>query len=291
MSFSLCIRFILLCIPFLCHGLEEGVPLFYWQEQKVNFGDELSRVLVERIVGSSVRCYNKRSKKQDKKLLAVGSILYFANEGDLIWGSGVHGKTYDKKYYDFHHLDVRAVRGPITRKFLQEQLGIACPEVYGDPALLFPYFFPEFKRKKNPSIDVLIIPHYADEQYFPKSDYENVVYTSEPWQEIIRKILDSKFVVSSTLHGLILAESYGIPARVLHVSDSPHNLVLKYQDYFLGTGRSHFSFATTVEEAIRMGGEAPPQCDLARLYAAFPFEFWPDRQFKQPNFGLHHAFY
>lgn len=266
---------------------EEGLPLFYWQEDKLaNFGDLLSRVLVERIVNGPVRCYTKKGKNQDKKLLAIGSILYFAHEDDVIWGSGVNGKTADKQFYDLKHLDVRAVRGPITRRFLKEELGIDCPEVYGDPGLLFPYLFPEFKRKENPKYDFIIIPHYSDAQYFLKSDYENVVYTSEPWKEIIDKILDSRFVIASSLHAVIIAEAYGIPARLLRITDSRHNHFLKYKDYYLGTNRPNFLYATSVEEALRMGGEDPFQCDLKKLYEVFPFEFWPDRIFYHPNFDL-----
>lgn len=288
--------FILVFAPLQSFSLEseksstkEGLPMFYWKEDKFfNFGDHLSRILVERIVNGSMRCYTKKNKDQEKKLLAVGSILYFANDGDVVWGSGVNGKTFDKKYYGFKKLDVRAVRGPITRQFLMENFNIDVPEVYGDPALLFPYFFPEFKRKKKPSLEYLIVPHYTDAQYFPKSEYKNVIYTMEPWDKIIDKILDTKFVVSSSLHAIVIAEAFGIPARVLRITDSPHNNILKYQDYYLGTNRPSFQYATSVEQALKMGGEPPIRCDLKKLYEAFPFEFWPNRQFKHPDFGVNY---
>jgi pyruvyltransferase len=262
-----------------------GLALFYWDEfPQKNFGDQLSKVLVERIVGSPLQCYVKKNKKQKKKLLAIGSILYFANDGDVVWGSGVNGKFLDRSKFDFKYLDVRSVRGPLTRRFLMENFHIYCPEVYGDPALLFPYFFPEFKKSKNPSIEYLVIPHLTDEKYFPKTDYENVLYLSEPWDKVVRKILDAKFVISSSLHGLVIAEAYGIPARALRVAESPHNTRLKYFDYYLGTGRTEFEFASSVEEALRMGGEPPCRCDLQAIYDAFPKEYWPEVHFKQPIF-------
>ena len=100
----------------------------------------------------------------------------------MIWGSGINGKILDKKAFDFTSLDVRAVRGPLTRQFLIENFQVDCPEVYGDLRPSLPYLFPEFKKKEAPSIDYLIVPHYADQEYFPKSEYPNVIYTSEPWQ-------------------------------------------------------------------------------------------------------------
>ena len=264
----------------------DGLPLFFWNEDPtVNFGDFLSKVIVERIVDTPLKCYMKKGKAQDKKLLAIGSILYFAATDDVVWGSGVNGKILDKQFFEFTRLDVRAVRGPLTRQFLMENFQIDCPEIYGDPGLLFPYLFPEFEKKENPSIEYLIVPHYTDKIYFPKDEYENVIYTSEPWDLIVEKILDSKFVIASSLHAVVIAEAYGIPARVLRITESKHNHFLKYKDYYLGTNRPNFEYATSVEEALRMGGEPPFECDLKRLYAAFPFEFWPDTQFNPISFN------
>jgi pyruvyltransferase len=268
----------------------EGLPLYYWNEQWhgrvfTNFGDYLSLKLVERIVGCPVRVYKKTPKKYEKKLLAIGSIFYFANDQDVIWGTGVSGKRLSRKDYKFNQLDVRAVRGPLTRAFLMHQFQIDCPEIYGDPALLFPYFFPEFKRKEKPSRDYIIIPHYSEEDLFPKEEWENVVFSTEPWNEVIEKILDSRFVISSSLHGIIIAEAYGIPARVLRVLENPHiEPLFKYQDYYLGTNRPNFRCATSVDEALEMGGEPPFECDLKKLYEAFPFDHWPNSSFITPEF-------
>ncbi len=277
----------LYCFPSHGFGKEQltGLPLFYWNEDPmINFGDYLSRVLVERIVETPLHCYVKKSKYQKKKLHAIGSIFYFAATDDVVWGSGINGKTLNKEAYDFTHLDIRSVRGPLTRKFLQENFQIECPEIYGDPALLFPYLFPEFKKKENPSIDYLIIPHYTDQSVFPKSNYHNVVYTTDPWREVLEKILDSRFVIASSLHALVIAEAYGIPARAFRIADSEHNHAFKYYDYYLGTQRPNFQFASSVEEALLMGGEPPIRCDLQKLYDAFPFEFWPNIQRKPLKF-------
>jgi len=276
--------FLFYCYPLLgfAGAQPEGLPLFYWQEKWrgrtfVNFGDYVSFKLVERMVGGSLRPYVKGQKNVEKKLLASGSIFSFAINDDVVWGSGINGKLLYKKDYRFNTLDIRSVRGPLSRRFLKETLGIHCPEIYGDPALLFPYFFPEFQRQQNPSNDYIIIPHYSEEHLFMKKEWDNIVFSTDPWDDIVRKILDSRLVISSSLHGVLIAEAYGIPARLLRITDNEP--LFKYIDYYLGTGRPNFSYATTVDEALEMGGEAPIKCDLEKVYQAFPFEYWPNVHF------------
>lgn len=263
-------------ILFCVEASEEGLPLCCWQQKEfVNFGDNLGVVIVERIVSDSVTI----SKKGEKKLLGLGSLLYFAETGDVLWGTGCNYKYTQKKDYSFTELDIRAVRGPLTRAFI-EKLGVKCPEVYGDPALLFPYLFPEFKRKKNPSSSYVVIPHLYERSLFQPGPH--VVSPTEHWKKVILAILDSAFVISGSLHAIIIAESYGIPARYLRLSENEP--LFKYQDYYASTGRNSFQFATSVKEALYLGGEPPIKFDPKPLWKTFPFEFWPNAIFSAPQF-------
>ena len=55
---------------------------------------------------------------------------------------------------------IHAVRGPLTKAKLDSE-GIACPEVFGDLALLMPEIYdPSFKKKYK----VGILPHYVDKK-------------------------------------------------------------------------------------------------------------------------------
>lgn len=266
-----------------CSALDD-LPLYYWQQPTfVNFGDYLSVKLVERIIDGPVRIFKKKVKNNEKKLLAIGSIMSFANDHDVIWGTGINGKLLNKKDYNFSKLEIHAVRGPLTRQFLKEKFNINCAPIYGDPALLIPYFFPEFEKQEYPKYDYIIIPHYSEKNFFPRGNDSNIVYATDPWEEILTKILDSRFVISSSLHGIIVAEAYGIPARLLRITETEP--LFKYRDYYLGTNRPHFQYATSIEEALKLGGEEPFKCDLKKLYESFPFEYWPKTSFKKPNFS------
>jgi pyruvyltransferase len=252
----------------------QAPSLFFWDARPQlgfsNFGDALSEALVERMIKAKISIASQPFDGLPK-LLGMGSIMHYAQNGDIIWGTGVNGKSPDKAYR-FSALDVRAVRGPLSREFLLKR-GIKCPEVYGDPTLLLPRYFPEFKKASNPSHDYLIIPHYSDEPLF--RDSPNVVSVKEDWATVIAKILDSKFVIASALSGIIVAEAFGIPARLLQLAnDSNTEDLFKYRDYYLGSGRETFTYATSVEEALKLGGEPLPQCDLDQLEQAFPFELF-----------------
>lgn len=256
---------------------QKGPTLYYWRpiDGTTNFGDMLSPPIVEAIVGHRVATTsNSRflENKKKNKLLAVGSIMHMAEENDVIWGSGCSGPPYtpDGSLYRFQHLDVRAVRGPMTRKFLLD-IGIHCPAVYGDPALLLPRLFPEFTRATHPSREYIIIPHMVDERRF--ANHPHAVTVRGYWKDIVHQILNSKFVISSSLHGIIVAEAFGVPARYLRLNEN--RAIFKFADYYAGTGRPNFQYATSVEEALKMGGEPPMKCNLDKLYKAFPRDLFP----------------
>lgn len=274
-----------LSLQIFADDMKQELPLYYWDARATqgfsNFGDALSVVLTERIIGHEVRVV-EIPFCHEKKLLGMGSILNYAQDNDIIWGTGINGKCSPSSYV-FTQLDVRAVRGPLTRKFLLEK-GISCPEVYGDPTLLFPRLFPEFKKNPQPSREYVVVPHFSDESFFV--DDTHMISVKDPWDIVISKILDSQFVISSALSGIIIAEAFGIPARLL-VLDNANNTenLVKYADYYYGTSRFEFKCARSVEEALKMGGEALPQCDLDKLYNAFPLR----RTFSLKDFLTHHS--
>lgn len=257
--------FIFLMILFAGPIDASAETLYWWRPLKgTNFGDELSHAIVERMVGRPI--VRASLKSPDPTLFALGSIIQSARDDDLIWGSGYWGHLHIT--HQFKRLDVRAVRGPRTRERLL-RLGIICPEVYGDPAILMPLLFPEFQRQA-PQNEYIIIPHFTEISRFKR--VQNVVLPTAPWKEVIQQILQSRLVIASSLHGLILAEAFGIPARMLRITD--HEPLFKYQDYYESTGRPAFTYATSVKEALLMGGEEPGYIDVKPLLDAFPWDYF-----------------
>lgn len=243
-----------------------------------NIGDYLSLVVVEYLcskygVGLAVPV------NRTKHLYAVGSILPGYQDA-VVWESGF---GYDKpqKWYSFiynwlhrnvYRLDIRAVRGPETRRILTK-MGLACPEVYGDPAVLMPLIYPGNKARNQ--YEYIVIPHYSKVHNYKNQPNILCTFTSK-YLEFIDKILGAKLVISASLHGIILAEAYGIPAVMLH--DTPSEDITKYKDWYYSTGRMLFPIARSVEEALELGG-TPLEYDKIEqmqevLLKTFPKDLW-----------------
>jgi pyruvyltransferase len=231
-----------------------------------NFGDYLSSVITTKILADA-GLFLSQAVARPARLLAIGSILHMAKDGDTIWGAGVGGKVPPERY-QFTRLDVRAVRGPRTREFLLER-GIDAPEVYGDPALLVGHLMPRWHGRKK-TRPYVFVPNMWD---LPLTrGWPNVISPLLPWNVCFHAITSSEMIVASSLHGLIVAEAYGIPARYVRLTDEEP--LIKYEDYLWGTGRRTLEFARSVEEGLEMGGMPPPTVDVSRLLSAFPFDLW-----------------
>ncbi len=246
-----------------------SVGLVYWvpNERTLNFGDEISRVIFLAMLAR--KGYTPFDETPSRAtMLAVGSILHFAPEGATVWGSGANVHEGLEREYPAT-LDVRAVRGPRTAEFLRNR-GITVPDVYGDPALLLPELFPG-RFKAMGEIEVGIVPNWADLDRFRGSKLP-IIDPMRSWNVCVEDILKCRFVLCSSLHGLIIAESYGIPARYVRVSDQEGTF--KYRDYYESTGRPDFRTAGSIEEGLEMGGEPLPTFDTKPLLEAFPYDLW-----------------
>ena len=221
-----------------------------------NVGDWLSLVIVENVAAQyGIDIYKEVSKT--KHLYAIGSIL-LGYQDATIWGSGFLHDITTSKYFNqyafihrhFHKTDIRAVRGPETRRILLK-MGFKCPEIYGDPALLLPYFYTPRKMEKK---EYALVPHFNDWEKYSK--HENVIATfNNNWKRFIDKICSSELVISSSLHGIILSEAYGKKAVLLENTKTTD--YFKYQDYYAATGRNSFPIVSSVEEALSLHVEEP----------------------------------
>jgi pyruvyltransferase len=247
--------------------------LYWWQPKSggVNVGDHLSKTIVEAML--ALRDQDLLHKQdRARRLFAIGSVLHNARDGETVWGSGINAKIPDAQHR-FRQLDVRAVRGPLTRGWLMDR-GISVPEVYGDPALLMPAFYSRELIGASGKTPFVVIPHFNEApEKFARYRGQLLFPNMRPLS-FVHALLGAETVVSSSLHGVILAEAYGIPAVYLDSGNGENRF--KYDDYYAGTGRAVWHSGRTVEECLDLGGNGP--FDLhgiqTALRKAFPYDLW-----------------
>ena len=199
---------------------------------KPNWGDELNKTLVSYLSGGEVQ-YGTRV---DKHYLCIGSILRLANENSVVWGSGFIKENEEAAGEGLF----LAVRGPLSRNKLLDQ-GFSCPQIYGDPALLLPRFYnPPITKKYK----LGIIPHYIDQDnewldQFKDNPNVNIINILNPnVLEFVDEIKKCDVILSSSLHGIICGDAYGIPSYWIKLSDKVIGEGFKFRDYFLSVKRS-----------------------------------------------------
>jgi pyruvyltransferase len=202
----------------------DKIKAYWWQAK--NFGDTLTPIILEHFTGKKVELVKRNDTG---KLVGIGSIMVAVRENDVVWGSGDNRGHTIKAPQGAKFL---AVRGPLTRGVISPNDKV--PEIYGDPAILLPLIY-------NPKVDkthkIGIIPHYVDKPFVNLQAGQKIIDIQADWQTVIREVLSCEEIISSSLHGLICAEAYGIPARWVTYSTKIRGARFKFQDYLLGTGR------------------------------------------------------
>lgn len=251
--------------------IEKRIDL-HWFTGVPNLGDALNPYLLSKLFSLKVNWVDP--KKRCRKYFAVGSILGKADNFTEVWGSGFISDTSKTLGRPLIH----AVRGPLTEKKLNA-MGIACPKVYGDPALLLPQiYFPKAPKK----FKVGIIPHYVDKKApsVLKASLEPGVKVidiqNRNVESFIDQILSCELIISSSLHGLIIADAYGVPNVWMKLSDKIVGGNFKFNDYFLSVGRSSrtpllVSTKLDVETIVKEYRQESVNFDPTKLLKSNPF--------------------
>ena len=224
-----------------------------------NFGDVMNPWLVRKMTGKmSDYPVMKGLFIKEPHYFMIGSILSNTNKLSEVWGSGM--LTHDDVVFaeKFH-----AVRGPHTRDLLMK-MGKKVPAVYGDPAILAPKYFQPANYDKL--YQTAIIPHYVDYDKIREQELANktgrlVINVEDSVETIVQQIANSERVVSSSLHGVIVAHSYNVPVLWAKFSNkligSDKNL--KFHDYFN-------SMDTDFYAAAEMPNGVPTDGELDKLF-------------------------
>lgn len=201
----------------------------HWSSSKPNFGDRLSPMLVEALAGRPVE--HASIKKCD--LVALGSLLqrldeHFWTRRVHIWGSGFIEPRPVRHTRHFVH----AVRGCSSRSVLGAE-----EAAVGDPGLLVDRLLGD-RIKSAGRCPLAVIPHYKDKgdphiarllELVPGAVEVDIF--DEP-EQVLGVISGAEMVVSSAMHGLIVADSLGVPNAWIELSGGVRGKGFKFADYY-----------------------------------------------------------
>lgn len=255
------------------------LPVYYW-DSVPNFGDVIGPYLISKITGKPIININNLNYSG---IMAVGSIIQMLDrEGMIIWGSGLIFEPNEKLKEDIQQYKpkILSVRGNKTAQCLIEA-GISVPEqkYYGDPALVLPLFY-------TPSVNIHkkigICPHYIHKEYFLEKNINQydflIIDVQQNMEFVIDSIASSAVCISSSLHGLIIAQAYQIPWVWLEIYDN--NLTgddFKFQDFFSTIDQSNVSH-------LRVKMEDIPKLDFKSIAnkATLPNKLYNEKLILEP---------
>ena len=211
-----------------------------------NFGDELGPVVSKYLLKRYFKCGTRhiptfnlatrtdkvRRKSQSKVcFFTVGSVLHMTRAGDHVWGTGMN--PYRQKFRP-SRLNIHALRGKLTASSVSEvNHASAVKAAIGDPGLFISFFVSKDGDTRHHEC---FVPHAHDEKLARELYNGTIISVKNSWKEVTKAISACKFVASSSLHGLVVADALGIPSRWFQFSNGTKTRVtegtFKYEDYF-----------------------------------------------------------
>ncbi|WP_230461234.1 polysaccharide pyruvyl transferase family protein [Sphingobium sp. CAP-1] len=245
------------------------------EQPYTNFGDGLSAVMVSSLAGMPVVRANFDEDRE--RIVAVGTIGHGQKNGILhFWGTGVDALrnpiTGDAPYFKPPNTEfnVYATRGPKSAETFRKA-GIDAPEVYGDPVWLLPRIWPLDEVEKTHDLGVILhISELTDQRpgVGPREEYPRYEIpeewskkvkiintycdaTPEAMRAKVAEIVSCRRIVSTSLHGLVISETYGIPCAwfatygqgdgegaQLEIDDPESKIDHRIADFYSGIGRT-----------------------------------------------------
>jgi pyruvyltransferase len=204
----------------------KSFPSFYFIRVR-NFGDRITPFLIEQFT-DRLPVHGAASSEH---LVACGSILTSANEHSKVWGTGfVSGEANVPRLSEG---SVNALRGRLSLDKLKKCYDWIGNIPLGDPGSLVPTVIDPSRRSEY---KFGVVPHYADKSHeFLERCRRKGALIIDPQRDLIDVVKDitkCRFILSSSLHGLIVSDAYGIPNKWIQLSDNVFGGGFKFHDYY-----------------------------------------------------------
>lgn len=207
----------------------------------------------------------------------IGSILQRARPQARVWGSGLMTPSPPRPAPR-----PLAVRGKLTRHAL-ESVGVFDNPPLGDPGLLIRYMPELAPDTSQPINDIGLIPHYSDltdPSLHTAAHQLNapIINIRSDTRTIINAVARCKIILSSSLHGLIIAHALGVPYVWISIGNRIGGGHFKFHDFFSTCQSLHSAIdqrpiplTECSHDSIAGRLHHPTPIDLRPMIEAFPF--------------------
>lgn len=214
------------------------IKLYYEVYKSGNLGDILTKEIFTQIFNVPT----EMGALNNSECIGIGSVLqhFLAHKSNSrtinVWGSGFIEEKKTKSEQFINNMNFLAVRGKYTQDRLVEMYDQGFSTLtLGDPGLLSSMLIDKKVKKKY---TLGIIPHYIDSE-LPvfesiKSSISNstiINILGDPI-EVIKQIAECELIISTSLHGLVVADSFGIPNCWCEASRNVAGGGYKFHDYY-----------------------------------------------------------
>jgi len=173
------------------------------------------------------------------KRLALGVVEGMTTPHSWVWSTGFLTNPADKPRECRKNLSFLSVRGALSKANVERITHQKLDIPVGDGGLLADQLIGGARETRY---EVGIIPHFR-EMDCPQMEmllegYPNarvIDLTKDP-VEVIREISRCAHIFSSSLHGLVVADSLRIPNMRVYLTDAPKGDGFKYDDYYSAYG-------------------------------------------------------
>lgn len=223
-------------------------------------------------------------------LISVGSVIGWASQRPgtprLFWGSGAIDGDAETAVYGDDPVNENVwagVRGPRTRALLIARHALHAPPI-GDPALILPKLLQ--RPRASALYDLAIILHVADVAAFNAHPWSRiavadprvlVIDNNVPLRLGLVRLWSARRVVSSSLHGIILAHAYGIPVLPIRLGDALTGGEFKFRDHYHSIGYHSFVRRVPFDELVRQQLTKPDNQAVDALIATVD-RYWQPRK-------------
>jgi succinoglycan biosynthesis protein ExoV len=189
------------------------MKLIHYRGATPNFGDDLNGVLWTALEPGLI------DDDPADAFVGIGTIIGMecAAEARLhVFSSGI-GNDPIERWRD-RQVTYWCVRGPISRALL----GLPAETVITDGAILVP-MAAGFPQAATPGTEILVIPHFQTIAYpgwdkvAAQTGFQVLDPRADP-HSVITRIAQARLVLTESLHGAVIADTYGIPWAVFATS-------------------------------------------------------------------------